>query len=120
MSISDPNSQNPTVTPTVSTVYTLTETTPDGGQNSNSVTVTVNQKPTVVAGADQVICLGDAVQIGSAGDPTHTYSWVSNPAGFTSSIANPTVSPTVTTTYTLTETVTSTGCSESQSMTVTV
>ena len=120
LSISDPNSQNPTVTPTVSTVYTLTETTPDGGQNSNSVTVTVNQKPTVVAGADQVICLGDAIQIGSAGDPTHTYSWVSNPAGFTSSIANPTVSPTVTTTYTLTETVTSTGCSESQSMTVTV
>jgi hypothetical protein len=120
LSISDPNSQNPTVTPTVSTMYTLTETTPDGGQNSNSITVTVNQKPAVSAGADQVICLGDSVQIGSAGDPTHTYSWVSNPTGFTSSTANPTVSPTVTTTYTLTETITSTGCSESQSMTVTV
>jgi hypothetical protein len=29
----------------------------------------------------------------------HTYSWSSNPAGFSSTIANPIVNPTVTTTY---------------------
>ncbi len=120
LSISDPNSANPTVTPTVSTIYTLTETAPDGGQNSNTVEVTVNPKPLVDAGTDQTICLGDSIAIGSAGDVTHTYSWTSSPAGFTSTLANPNVSPTVTTTYTLTETITSTGCQDQQSVTITV
>src|SRR5579872_5366475 len=57
--------------------------------------------------------------LGTAGLSGHTYSWASNPSGFTSSLANPSVSPTAATTYTLTETITATGCSASNSVTVT-
>ena len=37
----------------------------------------------------------------SGGTGSYTYSWTSNPAGFTSTLQNPVVSPTVTTTYSL-------------------
>jgi hypothetical protein len=47
-----------------------------------------------------------------------TYSWTSVPAGFTSSIQNPTVSPATTTTYTLTTM--ANGCSNSDNVVVTV
>ena len=47
-----------------------------------------------------------------------TYAWTSTPAGFTSSVQNPTVTPTATTTYTLTTT--SNGCSNSDNVIVTV
>jgi hypothetical protein len=48
-------------------------------------------------------------------------SWSSNPAGFSSSVANPpTVSPATTTTYTATYTSPVTGCSNSASTTITV
>lgn len=47
-----------------------------------------------------------------------TYSWTSTPAGFTSSIQNPTVTPLATTTYTLTTS--ANGCSNSDNVVVTV
>jgi len=47
-----------------------------------------------------------------------TYSWTSTPAGFTSSIQNPTVTPATTTTYTLTTT--ANGCTNSDNVVVTV
>jgi gliding motility-associated-like protein len=48
---------------------------------------------------DQQICAGGAVSVGGAAVPGVTYSWSSNPLGFFSDDANPTVSPTETTTY---------------------
>jgi hypothetical protein len=48
------------------------------------------------------ICLGGSSQLNveaSGGSGTFTYSWTSDPAGFTSSIQNPLVSPVVTTRY---------------------
>lgn len=47
-----------------------------------------------------------------------TYSWTSSPAGFTSSIQNPSVTPATTTTYTLTTT--ANGCTNSDNVLVTV
>ncbi len=47
-----------------------------------------------------------------------TYSWTSSPAGFTSSIQNPSVTPATTTTYTLTTT--ANGCTNSDNVVVTV
>ncbi len=112
---------NPTVVPTVTTTYTLVETiTATGCTNTNSVTVTVNPLPAAVAGADRDICLNANTQIGAAAVSGNEYSWTSVPAGFTSSVANPTVAPTVTTTYTLVETITATGCTNTNSVTVTV
>lgn len=49
-----------------------------------------------------------------------TYSWSSNPAGFSSNSPNPVVNPSVNTTYTVIVTDTNTGCTGSQSVNVTL
>ena len=114
------SSANPTVTPTVTTTYTLVETiTATSCTNTNSVVVTVNSLPIAAAGANRSICTNTSTQLGAAAVAGSTYAWVSSPAGFTSTLANPTVTPLVTTTYTVTETITATGCSNSNSVTVT-
>jgi hypothetical protein len=51
-----------------------------------------------------IICTGASSQLAaivSGGTGSYTYSWTSDPAGFTSTEQNPLVSPTVTTTYTV-------------------
>jgi hypothetical protein len=112
---------NPTVTPLVNTVYTLSETnTTTGCTNSHSVAITVGKLPDALAGTDRVICQNSSTQIGAAAVSGSTYSWTSSPAGFTSTLANPTVTPTGTTTYTLTETNTATGSRNSHSVVVSV
>jgi hypothetical protein len=113
--------RNPIVSPTVTTTYTLVETyTATGCSASNSVTITVNPLPAAAAGADRDICLNANTTIGAAAVSGSSYIWSSNPSGFTSTLANPTVSPTVTTTYTVTETIAVTGCNKLNSVKVTV
>jgi len=113
------NASNPTVSPAITTLYTVTETvTSTGCTKSNSVTVAINPLPAAVAGANRTICSQTSTTLGAAAVPGSTYSWTSDPAGFTSTLANPTVIPAVNTTYTVTETVTATGCSNSNSVTV--
>ena len=85
----------------------------------NTVTWSVNPLPTANAGLDRTIFRGNSTVIGATAVGTNTYSWVSNPSGFTSSISNPTVSPLVNTTYTLTETTTE-GCAKTSSVIVSV
>ncbi len=62
---------------------------------------------TADAGNDQIVCKNASFTLGGSptaisGTGVYTYAWASNPAGFSSAIANPTVTPTVTTTYTVT------------------
>jgi hypothetical protein len=83
-------------------------------------TVIVNPLPAAVAGIDRAICLNTNTQIGAAAVSGSTYNWTSIPAGFTSTTANPNVSPLVTTTYNVVESVTATGCTNSNSVVVTV
>jgi len=70
---------------------------------SNIITLQVIASPVANAGPDQGVCSG-AVTIGTPPVGNNTYSWTSNPLGFTSNLANPSVSPMVTTTYYLTVT----------------
>jgi alpha-tubulin suppressor-like RCC1 family protein len=115
------SSANPTVSPTVTTTYTLTETvTSTGCTKSNDVVIMVNPLPIANAGTPSTFCEGGSRTIGAVAVVGNTYSWVSNPVGFTSTMANPLVSPSVTTTYTVTETVTATGCAKSNIVTLTV
>jgi hypothetical protein len=112
--------QSPTVSPTVTTTYIATIT---NGPCSATATVTVivNNSPTVLASATpNSICYGTSSQLNAAvsGGTTYTYSWTSNPAGFTSTLQNPVVSPTVNTTYTVA--VTSNGCTSNSLTTVTI
>lgn len=112
---------NPTVSPSVNTIYTLVETVAATGCSwSHNVSVIVNKLPVAVAGANRSICQNSSTQLGAAAVTGNGYSWTSSPAGFTSTLANPTVTPLVNTTYTLTETIWATGCSNSQSVVITV
>lgn len=112
-------SSNPSVSPAVTTTYYLTETNPGGCSKSDSVKITVNPLPVVNAGTSKSICSGASVQIGATAVSGLTYSWTSNPSGFTSSSANPTVSPKATTYYILKVT-NSNGCSNKDSVKITI
>ena len=116
---------NPSVTPQITTTYTIFE---EVGECtfSASVTITVNPAPEADAGTDKVICFGESVMIGPdefEPNPASTFFWTSipeDPSLTEPYISNPIVSPQVTTVYTLTETFLETGCSNQNSITVTV
>ncbi len=114
---------NPLVSPLITTQYTLTEKNVSTGcQNSNNVTVTVNENPLAITGPDRIICSGDQINIGTTPIAGHSYSWALTPSSYISSIteSNPSVSPTSTTNYVLNETIDATGCSKMNYLTVTV
>lgn len=95
-------SQNPTVTPSVSTEYTVTIT--SGTQVASATTsVQVSAGLAAVASATPpAINPGETSQLDvytSGGSGSETYSWTSDPPGFTSAEKNPQVSPSATTTY---------------------
>lgn len=71
------------------------------------------------AGPSRQVCCTSAfpVQLGSPPISGFSYNWTSNPPGFTSTLANPTVNPTGTTTYTLTAT-SIYGCAYTSSVTL--
>ncbi len=97
--------------PTATATYTLTGTSAAGCVNTDQVVVTVNPLPTVDAGLDQTICIGQTVTLAGAG--ANTYSWtapVQNNVAF---------SPSTTTTYTVTGTSLA-GCTNTDQVLVTV
>ena len=110
---------NPSVNPTSTSSYTLTETNANGCVNSNTVNITVNPLPAVSVISNTAICTGNSISIGAAAVTGSTYSWASSVSGFSSTAANPSVSPTSTRSFTLTETNTN-GCVNSNSVTITV
>ena len=100
------NLQNPVVSPMITTTYTVTVV--SGTQSrTRSVTVTVAgggglrvrawAKPSHIERGDRSHLYCRA----SGGSGNYTYSWTSNPAGFTSNQQNPYVKPYVTTKYTV-------------------
>jgi len=98
-----------TVTPALTTVYTVTGTTGICSA-TGSVNVTVNPNPTVTVNNATICASGTATLVATGAT---TYSW--NTSAITSSIA---VSPPVNTTYTVTGT--SLGCSNTKTVSVTI
>jgi len=94
-SISDPAISNPTVSPTVTTTYTLTEIyVQTGCTTQNSVVVTVHEVPDVLVIEDTEVCESEEIFLGSdSADPLLNYYWSSIPEGFASTEANPSVVP---------------------------
>nr|MDQ3072771.1 PKD domain-containing protein [Bacteroidota bacterium] len=84
------------------------------------VSITFTKAPTPAVGNGKLMCSGNSSTIGAAATSGNFYSWTSNPSGFTSNSANPTVMPMVTTMYYLTQTDSATGCSAKDSVKVTV
>ncbi|HSV76941.1 MAG TPA: gliding motility-associated C-terminal domain-containing protein [Bacteroidales bacterium] len=120
-SISNPNIANPTVSPSISTLYFLTVTDlTTGCTNRDTVRVTVQANPSVVIIPNSVICSGQSINIGNPLDPPGLiYTWWSSPPGFLSTLANPTVSPTTTTTY-FVRVLNAFGCEATGQVTITV
>ena len=114
------NSSSITVAPDTTTTYFLfEENILTGCSKADSAKIVVNKRPLAAVGADQEVCSGDSIKIGPTPVISNIYSWTSQPAGFTSSLANPTVKPTSTTIYILTER-TPSGCERVDSVRVTV
>ncbi len=109
------------VSPGVQTKYILEVTNITFGcSKRDTIDVNVNQLPVANAGQPVNICPGSTVQIGAASQAGLTYSWTSSPAGFTSTVSNPSVGPTVTSSYFLRVTSSSTGCRNHDTVRVTV
>ncbi|MFK2820989.1 sulfatase-like hydrolase/transferase [Flavobacteriaceae sp. LMIT009] len=98
------------VSPSSTTVYTVTATS-NGCSDNDSVTVNVNPTPTADAGADVAICDGDSTTLTASGGDSYLWS-----TGATTASIN--VSPSSTTVYSVN--VTTNGCSDNDSVTVTV
>jgi PKD repeat protein len=107
------------VTPTSSTIYTLTGLASSGCANTATVSVLVNALPVVVLSSlHDTICIGNSTTLNATG--AYTYSW--SPAASLSSTSggSVTASPTVTTTYNVIGTDTSTTCTNTSAHTIIV
>ncbi|MFZ4399475.1 MAG: aryl-sulfate sulfotransferase [Bacteroidales bacterium] len=100
--------QNPIVTPSTNTTYTVIITnTAINCSDTASVTINVNGSSTLSVNATATplnVCQGSSVQLNCTanGGTSYTYQWTSAPAGFTSTLQNPVVTPTTNTTYIVT------------------
>ncbi|MCX6285361.1 MAG: T9SS type A sorting domain-containing protein [Bacteroidetes bacterium] len=96
--------QNPVVSPTLTTIYTVQVSDGTSSVSGNAtVTVIPNNLQVTVSANPTTINQGQTSQLNAAasgGSGSNTYSWTSNPAGFTSSLQSPVVNPAVTTQYT--------------------
>ncbi len=86
------------ISPTVTTSYSVIGTNSFGCQNSSVVTVTNNPLPTISVNGPSITCAGQSINLASNGASTYTWQ-PGNLNGFFVS-----VSPTVTTNYTVTGT----------------
>jgi len=89
-------------------------------EDSAFAIIAIDSLPGANVGSASTICNGGNTSIGAGSLTGNTYSWTSDPSGFTSTSSNPTISPTTTTTYTLIETITTTGCTNSNTVALTV
>ncbi|MBL0328752.1 MAG: gliding motility-associated C-terminal domain-containing protein [Bacteroidetes bacterium] len=99
-------------------VLTITDSV-TGCMNMDSVTTIVYPSPSVSAGADVELSLGNTVDLEGSGSGVITWFWFPNTGLTNASISNPTAAPLVTTMYTLTGT-DANGCMDVDTMTITV
>jgi PKD repeat protein len=113
--LSNANIANPIANPTSTTTYTVT-TFSGTCSSTDQVTITVVPGITANAGSDITLCNGASSSLNATGGTT--YSW-SPATGLTNpNIANPVAFPTTTTTYVVTAT--TAGCSDKDTLVVTV
>jgi gliding motility-associated-like protein len=116
--ISNPGIGNPTAHPTSLTQYVVTGTISSTGCSAkDSVTITVNQKPTIIKSNDTTICNNASVQLVATGGTG--YQWTPAATLTDPTINNPVASPIANTTYDVTIT-DANNCSNTDSIKVTI
>lgn len=103
INIINPNTPNPTVSPTTTTTYYVTLN-DNGCINNDSVRVRVVNAVTLRAMNDTTICLGDAVQLNASSDGLQ-FNWTPVATLNNPNIINPVATPVGTTTYTVVATI---------------
>jgi len=103
------------VSPSVTTIYTVTGSNPSGCSTTANDTINVNQLPVVSAGTGVSVSAGASVTLTATG--ADTYYW-SSP--YSSNVASITFTPSATSAWTVTGTSAATGCSNTASAIVTV
>src|SRR6185312_106330 len=117
--LTNPNTANPTASPTTTTVYSVTGTSTLGCGNLTPATVTVNVTaiPSMSLTANSyTICNGGSQTFTVSG--ASTYTWTPSATLNNAGIANPIATPTTTTIYTVNGT--ASGCASSPALTVTL
>jgi gliding motility-associated-like protein len=120
--INNPNAQDPIVTPSTTTTYSLTVTSATCIYLA-LITVTVLAPDATILTPDTTICISDSLQIRVTGNPGQSYQWSPGSGLDNPNIMQPIASPVVATTYTLTASVLTPGgavCSETKKVSVAV
>jgi gliding motility-associated-like protein len=120
--LSNPYSQDPVATPTVTTTYHVSVS-DSGCSGSSSLTITVLNPDPAILTQDTAICDGVSFTLQVLSNPGITYLWTPSSGLSNPNIPDPVASPTVSVTYTLTATTaTSSGipCSANNEIIVTV
>lgn len=120
--LNDANTPNPVASPTATTSYVVTYTSPENIISKDTITITVNPA-TINAGTDQTIHCGETVQLGVTtnyiGSGTLKYKWTPSTGLSNDTIANPIATINSNTTYIVTVT-TPNNCTSSDEVKVSI
>jgi len=97
LGLSDTTIANPVAMPIVTTNYIVNAVDGNGCANADTITVTVNNLPSINAGSDVSICVGDTTQLLAIGGNSYVWSPVTGLSS--STIDNPLAFPSSTTSY---------------------
>ena len=119
--LNNPNIQDPTATPSVTTTYVVNSGASGGGCIATaSVTITVANPAVVILTPDTTVCAGVPVDIRVNGSSTLIYTWTPALGLNNPNIMQPIATPSVTTVYILTGTYPGTPCAATAQFTVTI
>lgn len=109
--LSNPNIQNPTASPGVTTTYTVTASTPGGSCTSSaSITITISSLSVSILTPDTSVCSGASFTIRATGPTGPTYSWTPSAGLSSPSVLSPVITPSVSAEYHLNATWPGSGC----------
>ncbi len=111
------------ISPTVTSLYSVTVTDAENCIGTDTATVVVNPSPTADAGEDATFCPGEVAQLMAVFDPDFDYQWSPTMVGGAPALSDPNISdPTVLTTQNIVFTLMTTnafGCTASDAVAIT-